>query len=211
MGYIYKITNTVNGKAYIGQTIQKLENRIKHHLNGNSGSVILKRAIDKYGCNAFTIEVLHEVLDFALDDLEKEEIKRCNTLSPDGYNLESGGNTHKKPSLETRKKMSEAKKGQKPSLETRKKMSKARKGNTNAKGNTSMLGKKHSAEARRKMSEAQRKRFSKPEERQKLSEAHKGKKLSAEHRQKLSRRTHSPETRKKMSESHKKRIQKSLC
>ena len=180
MGFIYKITNTMNGKSYIGQTIQKPEKRINNHFYpGGSGCAALHNAIQKYGRDAFTVEILHEVLDIFLDDLEIAEIKRYNTLVPNGYNLDSGGNANKVVSDETRQKMSEARKGCKRnpcSPETRKKISDAHKGKT------------ISLEARKKMSEAGKKR--KPaslKTRQKMSEALKG-------------RTHTPEARKKMSE-----------
>ena len=62
MGSIYKITNTVNGKAYIGQTIHDAEKtRIRDHLNGTgNGSRLVRRAINKYGKDAFTYEILYD-------------------------------------------------------------------------------------------------------------------------------------------------------
>ena len=60
MGCIYKITNTVNDKSYIGQTRHDVKKtRIRKHLNGN-GNRIIKQAIAKYGQSAFTYEILHE-------------------------------------------------------------------------------------------------------------------------------------------------------
>ncbi len=119
---------------------------------------------------------------------------------------------------ETRLKMSKSKKNM--SAETRRKMSKARTGEKHP-----MFGKKHSDTSRRKMSEAQTmygrtgeknpffgKKHS-AETRKKMSEARTGKKLSDEHRRKLSEagtgkknamygKTVSPETRRKLSEAH---------
>ena len=126
MGYIYMIRNTVNGKAYIGQTINKVENRINDHFSltqTRRGSHLLKRAIHKYGRDAFTVEILHEALDIFLDDFEIAEIQKHNTLVPHGYNLDGGGNTNKFVSNETRRKMSEASKGRSLSPEHRKKIS----------------------------------------------------------------------------------------
>ena len=109
-------------------------------------------------------------------------------------------NKDKVISVETRLKMSEAKKGKQFSAEHRKKLSEAHK------------GKHHSVETRKKMSEAQKcKQFS-AEHRKKLSEAHKGKHHSVETRLKMSEalsgenhplfgKHHSEETRLKMSEA----------
>ena len=200
MGYIYIIRNTVNGKAYIGQTIKKLEKRINEHLNltqARRGSRLLKSAIEKYGRDAFTVEILHEVLDIFLDEIEIAEIAKHNTLVPHGYNLDSGGHANKVLSDETRWKMSEANKGKTHSAETRRKISE------------SLKGKPLSPERRRKISEAHKGRKRKPrsaEHRRKMSEANKGKTHSAEHRRKMSEahkgKTHSAEHRRKMSEAH---------
>ena len=60
MGSIYKITNTVNGKSYIGQTIYDAEKtRIRDHLTGK-GNQLIKNAIEKYGKDAFTYEILYD-------------------------------------------------------------------------------------------------------------------------------------------------------
>ena len=60
MGYVYKITNTVNQKHYIGISIHEPETgRIRDHLSGN-GNRILAKAIKKYGRDAFTYEILEE-------------------------------------------------------------------------------------------------------------------------------------------------------
>ena len=94
MGSIYKITNTVNGKSYIGQTIYDAEKtRIRQHLNGHScGSKLVKHAIERYGKDAFTYEILHDgIIPEFLDTLEKEAIDKFNTVHPHGYNRTSGG------------------------------------------------------------------------------------------------------------------------
>ena len=125
MGSIYKITNTVNGKAYIGQTIHDAEKgRISEHLNGKSGgSRLVRRAVEKYGKESFTYEILHDgIIPEFLDDLEQEAISKFNTLAPDGYNLDTGG-SNGSPSEETRRKMSKANKGKAPSLKQRRQIS----------------------------------------------------------------------------------------
>ena len=158
MGCIYKITNTVNGKAYIGQTIHDAyKTRIRYHLNSkNSGSRLVKHAVAKYGKDAFKVEILHDgILPEFLDTLEIEAIAKFNTIAPHGYNLETGGNRSKSLSVETRRKISEIQIGKKRgphSLETRRKMSDTQKSNPSR----GMLGKKHSELTRRKMSEAKK-------------------------------------------------------
>ena len=132
MGSIYKIINTVNGKAYIGQTRHDAEKtRIRDHLTGR-GNIIIKNAVEKYGQDAFTFEILHDgIIPEFLDELEIEAIEKFNTLSPHGYNLDTGGGGGKKPSEETRRKQSEWQKGKKRgplSTETRRKISEAHKG-----------------------------------------------------------------------------------
>ena len=81
MGSIYKITNTANGKSYIGQTIQDaVKTRIRYHFAGR-GNQLVKRAIEKYGQDAFTYEILHDgIIPEFLDDLEKEVIAKFNTV-----------------------------------------------------------------------------------------------------------------------------------
>ena len=92
MGSIYKITNTVNGKSYIGQTIYNAEKaRINNHLNGN-GSRLIKHAVEKYGKDVFGFEILHDgIIREFLDTLEIEAIAKFNTVAPNGYNLDTGG------------------------------------------------------------------------------------------------------------------------
>ena len=174
MGSIYKITNTVNGKAYIGQTRHDAEKtRIRDHLAGN-GNRIIKRAIKKYGKENFTYEILYDgIIPEFLDPLEKEAIEEFNTLAPYGYNLTIGGE------------------GGSCSEETRRKMSKARKGKKRA---------PFSEEHRCNISEAKKGKKRAPfseEHRRNISEAKKGK--NRKNRKK--RGSPSEETRRKMSEA----------
>ena len=93
---IYKITNNINNKSYIGQSIN-IEKRIKEHFwksfleKDISFTSILHTAIRKYGKENFVIEVLEECSLEELDDKEKYYIKKYNTISPNGYNILSGG------------------------------------------------------------------------------------------------------------------------
>ena len=58
VGVIYLITNLLNGKKYVGQTIQRLNIRMNHHRRG--GDLYIDRAIRKYGRENFKVEVLEE-------------------------------------------------------------------------------------------------------------------------------------------------------
>lgn len=106
MGIIYKITNKINGKCYIGQTSRSLNKRQNEHCNLKGSSKVLSTAINKYSANNFEITVLETVTDNSkLDDLEKEYIIKYNSISPNGYNLESEGKLCKKMSEESCEKM----------------------------------------------------------------------------------------------------------
>lgn len=89
---IYLITNTVNGKQYVGQTIHTLSERWANHCSKNSGCIALKNAIHKYGKDSFKIEEIDTASTREdLDEKERFWISKLNTLSPNGYNLKSGG------------------------------------------------------------------------------------------------------------------------
>ena len=92
MGSIYLIRNTINGKCYIGQTtLDAIKERIPRHLHGH-GSLLVARAIAKYGKDTFTFEILHDgIINEFLNHLEIEAIKEYNSFIPNGYNLTSGG------------------------------------------------------------------------------------------------------------------------
>jgi len=112
MGCIYLIRNKVNDKCYVGQTIQKnVKNRWKAHIC--SKDTIVSYAIARYGIENFEFSVIADVPDDQLDEREISEIRERNTTSPNGYNLEEGGNLGKVIHPSSREKMSEAKRGKK--------------------------------------------------------------------------------------------------
>lgn len=121
---IYCITNGINGKKYIGQTIQKFSKRWRRHLCSGHA---LYLAIQKYGKENFSFEILEETDNIEkLNDLEKKWIAELNTISPNGYNLTSGGGAFS-VSEESKKKMSLAHLGKKLSDYQKRNMSEAQK------------------------------------------------------------------------------------
>lgn len=107
--FIYKITNVVNQKVYIGQTINKVETRWQKHVStlkkGNHSNSHLQSSWNKYGEISFifeTLETLDKDMNFSLDNLERYWIKHFDSMNPQkGYNKESGGNTNKVKSKDT--------------------------------------------------------------------------------------------------------------
>lgn len=92
-GRIYKITNNINGKLYIGQTVYPLSYRYTNHLSDarNGRGYAMASAIRKYGQNNFKIELVEECDEDQLNDLEVKYIKQYNSVTPNGYNLTHGG------------------------------------------------------------------------------------------------------------------------
>lgn len=91
---IYKVTNKINNKIYIGQTIRTLEERIKEHKRKRSSS--LYKAFNKYGIENFEFEIIDRCN--TTEELNEKEIywiKYYDCLIPKGYNLcEGGGQTN---------------------------------------------------------------------------------------------------------------------
>lgn len=97
---IYKITNLINNKSYIGQStdiITRWNNEKSRAFNPNSNSYdsILSRAIRKYGLQNFSFEVLEECDIQVLDEKEQYYIYYFQTLAPLGYNIATGGNANR--------------------------------------------------------------------------------------------------------------------
>lgn len=88
---IYKATSKITGLVYIGQTIRKLKERIRCHKKDPSG--YFGNAIEKYGIESFTFEVLDDTARTVdeLNMLERKYIRELNTIRPHGYNLQIGG------------------------------------------------------------------------------------------------------------------------
>ena len=235
MGRLYVLRNTLNGKCYVGQTIVPLKRRLKNHKISSSA---IGNAIRKYGVDSFKIIEFAGIPEHLLDGLETDMILKVNSVAPFGYNIMLGGQkTRRAPPIsdETRRKMSKAQKGRKHTTEA---IENIRKGK---------MGHAVSDEQRKKLSEIGKKRWAQytDEERtekgvkarleelrqteagrQKLRKAYenrpawnKEKKLSDEHRKKLSLahignesghkgHKHSAESKKKMSESRQKYLER---
>ena len=116
---IYKISNTINDKVYIGQTIRGLESRFARHIHDAEKNPQTEnkfhRAINKYGKDKFFIEEIDEAkTQEELNTKEKFWIKQYNSIEA-GYNTAEGGeggNTYKGRSAEqmqeTKAKLSKA-------------------------------------------------------------------------------------------------------
>ena len=119
MGFIYKITNTINNKIYIGQTTKTIQERFNNHIKKAKQHInrYLYDAMNKYGYEKFIIEKIEEINNDKLDEREIFWISFYHSNNPQfGYNMTTGGgggntwtnNPHKE---ETSKKISEANKG----------------------------------------------------------------------------------------------------
>jgi group I intron endonuclease len=148
MGFIYKATYRVSGKAYIGQTIQPILKRLGQHQLPSSNCVLIYRAIKKHGWENFDVE-WHEIPDDELNFYEEMLVALLGTLAPGGYNLKEGGGAHGKYSEESKQKMSEAHVGKTHTEESKENMSKAKSGEKNP-----MYGKTHTTVSKEKIREA---------------------------------------------------------
>ena len=127
-GLIYKITNLLDGKIYVGQTTQKLELRLKYHKS--SKHTFIGRAIRKHGWKNFKAEVIEECeSQEQLNEREVFWIAKLNCKKPNGYNLTDGGERNFKMVESVRKKISLAGMGRKLSAETKAKISASNKKN----------------------------------------------------------------------------------
>lgn len=189
---IYCFRNKVNGKVYIGKSID-LDRRIKEHyylLHSNLDTSRLQTDFNVYGYSSFEVSILEECSKSKINEREIYWIAFYDARNPEkGYNKAKGGEggCGHPQSVESRTKISEAAKRQHQNMtpeqraERSEAISKASK------------GRKMTPEQRERASEAVKRSWQDPERRAKQSEA-----LTGKHR--------TPEQRQKMSESAKQRI-----
>lgn len=128
-GIVYKVTNLIDGKVYIGQTVQTLRRRRRAHENLSAKpSTYFHRALAKHGFANFSWEIVDNCASKqSLHAREQYWIDHCACMAPAGYNSAEGGKGG--AYLESHKqRISEALKGRVVSAETRQKQSRMRKG-----------------------------------------------------------------------------------
>lgn len=186
---VYKHTNKINGKIYIGITSQKPNKRWQNGY-GYKDNQHFYRAIQKYGWDNFEHEILYEDLEeeIALSK-ERELIELYHSNDPNlGYNKDNGG-AMGRMTPEAIEKVRQWHLGRKLSEETKKKISEKRKGKYVGE-NSGMYGKHHTEETKRKLSESAKARTGwkhSEETKKKIGAKHKGKIVSQETREKLSK------------------------
>lgn len=92
-GYLYLITNKINGKQYVGKTYDTIESRWQDHISKSrsNSNRPLCRAIRKYGPDNFSIEAVAVYDKYVLETAEEELIEKLNTFGSQGYNATKGG------------------------------------------------------------------------------------------------------------------------
>jgi group I intron endonuclease len=180
------IRNKLDNKVYIGQTIKAdVNERWRQHKRcmNTHGCPVLYSAFRKYGLDNFEFKIICICFDESCDALEEYYITKYNSISPNGYNLEKGGNKNKIVHPDTCERISKA-----------------------------LTGKKHSEERRLINSNAQKGKKWTEEAKQKMSISRRGRKmnLSEEQRQRLRERLKghptSDKTRQSVAEANKNRI-----
>lgn len=157
MRVIYEFVNNINGKVYVGQA-KDFKSRLrchKYHTKSNKKNSPFYAALRKYGWDNFSINIIEECDIEILNDREEYWIEQKKCLYPNGYNLMKGGKQYEM-SDDTKKKISEIRKGIKFSPKHIENLKK------------SHLGNKLSEETKRKISEINKGRIHSEETRVKL-------------------------------------------
>lgn len=207
MGIIYLARNTVNGKCYVGQTINLKQRMDLHKGEADGGSpFIFHCAIRKHGWDAFEWSILYQDDDNDKDWMnwwERKFVRELQTKMPNGYNMTDGGGwrgTGWKHTDESNEKNRNAHLNVKQSEETIKKRSK------------SLTGRPVSEETRRKISESVKAGYTE-EHKQKTADSNKARVITDNLREKM-RLSHLGKPSKKkgipLSEEAKDKIRKKL-
>jgi len=206
-GIIYKATNKINGKAYIGLTTKTLDHRIKaHYRRAKNTNNHFHSALKKYNKESWVWSILYDKI--SPDQLLVAEVCAIYTLDTyhNGYNGTEGGEKNPVDYPEIRDKISKALKGRKFSEKRKKDMSEARSGEKHH-----LFGKKRSKETCKRISESNKGKIMSEESKRKLSIANTGKKHTDKTIKKMSNdrsgkknsnygNKYSEESRKKISE-----------
>lgn len=201
---IYKITNKINGKIYIG----KHEGTESDYERYMGSGLLIRRAYEKYGVDNFIKETL-EICEKKeiLEEREKYWIKKYNSQNKEiGYNITEGGaggdTLSNHPDIKIIvEKISKAGKGRVFTEEHRKKLSKSSLGNTKGKSNK---GIKKSQDHIEKLRQAAKKQWERQRENgYEISEEHKNK-ISEAKKASWQKRKQDPEYMKKVSERNRK-------
>lgn len=152
---IYCIENLINGKKYIGQAKNFCIrwNTHKYNLKNGKDSFHLQKAFDIDGFDNFEFYIIEECSREILNEKEMYWIEKYKSFGYNGefgYNLTSGSNVPLEISNDTRWRMSNSAKNKKPpSLETKRKLSEAHKGE-----NHHLYGKHHLEETKKRISKS---------------------------------------------------------
>lgn len=126
--YIYKITNNLSGKSYVGQ--HKVPNKPEAFTRYMGKGIAIREAIKKYGKENFTKTILEEIEDdekhLLTSEREKFWIEKEQTLYPNGYNISKGGEGGCSKESAAKGILTKKLRGYKPSEATKLKMSLAR-------------------------------------------------------------------------------------
>ncbi len=182
---IYVITNRVNGKRYVGQSIDARKRFARHRKLARQGAPgALHAAIRKHGAVNFDMRIIESCATReAANDLEIRWIRVSGSRTHEhGYNLTAGGDGGADPSAETRAKIGYAARNRSP--ESLAKMRRPR--SDEARANMAALRRSPSDESRARMRTAQAGKVINAETRAKMSAAMKGRPKSEEHRAKMS-------------------------
>ncbi len=108
---IYKLTNKINGKIYVGRTVNLRWRKSKHKRTVTN--TLVSRAINKYGWENFVLEILEHCDPVDIIQREQYYLDTLKPFDPIGYNILETADENpmegRKHSIETRKKMSEKK------------------------------------------------------------------------------------------------------
>jgi len=90
---IYKVTNTINNKVYIGFDSNWPTRKKEHFRESSTSTRIFHKAIRKYGWQNFEWEIIYQSKDrdYTLNVMEKYFIKEYNSFGENGYNMTVGG------------------------------------------------------------------------------------------------------------------------